>query len=375
MPLVGHTVAADARIDTACRLHVRMCDECWLVQTDDALPSGQRPLPDAPPAGSRTWAGRYAKALRTRLRLRGDSLVMEIDPHEGGLLGHFRDDGVPVLGIGLSTGGTGVPTEIALFNTETAMDIAVRHGRADLVIANDVLQHAPDLFEFAAGLASILRPNGVLVLQAPHLLSLLQKAQFDAFGHDRCTYLSLRVLEHVLRSVGLRVFDAGILPDDGGSLRVHACHAVSPYVAWAGLKAVRLAEGQEERNRPDLYAGFADRADAARDEARSFVRARRVAGRRVAAYGAVARGSMLLNYCGMTEQEITCVGDADSARHGRLMPGSRIPVVSLENLAGDSPDDVFILSWPDAADAATRLMPLRRMGAQLWTLLPRVARA
>lgn len=260
------------------------------------------------------------------------------------------------------------------FNTETAMEIAVRHGCADLVVATDVVPHAPDLFEFAAGLASILRPNGILVIQVPHLLALVQKVQFDAFRHNSYTYLSLRVLEHVLRSLGLRVFDAERVPDHGGSLGIQACHVVAPHAARPGLKAVRLAEGLGDGDRVAAYAGFSDRVAAAQDDMREFLRTRRTAGRRVAAYGVATRGNTLLNCCGVTTAEIPCVADPDPAKHGRVLPGSRLPIVPVEALMADPPDDVVILPWPSAAEIAQKLLPLRQLGTQLWTPVPRITR-
>lgn len=306
--------------------------------------------------------------------------MIEIASNDGASLRSFQDAGTQVLRIepepvtAAAATQAGIPSAIAQFNTETAMEIAVRHGCADLVIANDVLPHSPDLFDFAAGLASILRPNGVLTLQVPHLLSLVQKMQFDAFRHDFYTYLSLHVLEHVFRSVGLRVFDAERLPDHGGSLRILACHVVGPHATRPGLKSVRLAESFGECERQDFYAGFSDRAATARDEIRDFLQNRRAAGRRVAAYGVSTRGSTLLNCCSITTDEIACIADPDPAKHGRMTPGSHIPIVPPQVLTADPPDDILILPWPSAAEIAQKLLPLRQFGSQLWTALPRIAR-
>jgi hypothetical protein len=214
----------------------------------------------------------------------------------------------------------------------------------------------------------------VLILQVPHLLSLIQKVQFDAIRHDRYTYLSLRVLEHMLRSVSLRVFDAERLPDHGGSLRIYACHAVGPHAAKPGLKSVRLAEVFAQIGRHDMFAGFTERAASAREEIVDFVRTRRAAGRRVAAYGAAARGSTLLGCCGITPQDIDWVADPDPTKHGRLLPGSRIPIVPLETMQTEPPDDIVILPWPNAPEIAAELAPLRHQGTQLWTTVPRITR-
>ena len=379
LPLANRTVDPDALPDPLYPLHVRICDNCTLVQLADVAEpkNGAAPRPSRPvrSAVCVTQTKRYAEALRKRLHLDAGSLVIEIGVTDGTFLPHFQAAGVPVLAIEAAGTDTGLPTETGRFDTETAMQIAVRHGCADLVIANDVLPLAPNLFDFAAGLASILRPNGVLTLQVPHLLSLVQKIQFDAFRHDTYTYLSLKVLEHVLRSVGLRVFDAERVPDHAGSLRVQACHAVGPYAARPGLKAVRLAERIAEQDGRDFFAGFGNQVAAVRNEIQDFLRTRRIAGRRVAAYGAATRGTTLLNACGITPQEIACVADPDPKKHGRLLPGSRIPIVPIETLIASPPHDLIILPWPYAAEIALKLQPLRSLGSQLWTAIPRIMRA
>lgn len=376
VPLTNRTLVADAPDDALHRLHLRICDHCTLVQLADvtAPTTFIRPTPHV---SQRSAAGlreskRHAEVMRKQLRLNDHSLVIEIGSRNGTLLPHFQAAGIPVLGVeSAATDDHQVPTAVGLFNTETAMEIAVQHGCADLVIATNVLAHAPDLFDFAAGLCSILRPNGVLILQVPHLLSLVQKMQFDAFRHDCYTYLSLHVLEQVLRPVGLRVFDAERLPDHGGSLRIHACHAAGPHAARPGLKAVRLVEGFAAR---DVYAGFSDRVSMARDEIRDFLETRRIAGRRMVAYGAVTRGGTLLNCCGITTQQIAYVADPDPAKHGRLLAGSRIPIRPVETLMDDPPDDILILPWPNAAEIGLRLLPLRHRGTQLWTAVPKIMR-
>lgn len=376
LPLANRTVAADEADDPSFRLHVRLCDTCTLAQVDDVLPFASI---EAPRRSLRSPVGqiqdrRYADTIRDRLRLGGDSLVIEV----GGsaLLPYFKASGISVLTIepwGI-TPGIGLPTDPTPFNTETAMDIAVRYGRADFVASVNVLPYVANLFDCVAGLASILRPNGILGLQVPHLLSLVQKLQFDAFRHDCYTYLSLVVLERLLRSVGLRVFDAEMLPDCGGSLRLQACHSEGPFQGRPGLKAVRMAESIAEQGHPDFYSGFAERAVIARDEITDFLRTRHAAGRKVAAYGAGARGTTLLNCCGMTAREIISVGTRNADNEGQVLAGSRIPVVSVETLIGQSPDDILILNWPLAAEAVTELMPLRHRGTQFWTALPRITR-
>nr|WP_294550448.1 class I SAM-dependent methyltransferase [uncultured Rhodopila sp.] len=341
-------------------LHIRLCNDCGLAQTSD-IPAGA--VADPAFAEPAARPGRYAETLRDRFRLGTDSLVIDLSPAESPLLSRLQAAGIP-----------GFAIDPAVFGTDTAMKAAVERGCADVLVAHDVLPHAPDLFDFAAGLACILRPNGVLSLQFPHLLSLLQGVQFDAFRHDTHTYLSLPVTQHLLRSVGLRVFDAERLPEDGGCLRIQACHAHSPHPARHGLKAVRLAEAEAEAQRPALYRQFAGRVAVAREDILGFLRDRRRAGRVVAACGATARGSALLNNCGITTNEIACVAEAEPNRHGRWLAGCRIPVVPMEMLAQRAPDDIIILPWFAAAQLAVRLQPLRQAGTQLWRLLPRIER-
>nr|WP_294501637.1 methyltransferase C-terminal domain-containing protein [uncultured Rhodopila sp.] len=355
VPLTHRSLAA-AEPDTRHPLHIRLCDHCGLAQTGASPGGAAADHAFAEPAGR---PGRYAETLRSRFHLNADSLVVDIGAAESPLLPHVQAAGIPVH-----------PIEAATFNTATAMQIAVQQGCADIVLAHGVLPLAADMFEFAAALACILRPNGVVSLQFPHLLSLIQRVQFDAFRPDIRAHLSLPVTERLLRSVGLRVFDAERIPDDGGSLRLHVCHLHSRRDARPGVKAVRLTEADQ----PALAAGFAARVALARDDIRGFLRARRDAGRRVTAYGATARAAMLLNLCGVTPDEIATVADTDTTQHGRRMPGSRLPIGAPESVTADPPDDLIILPGPHVSDILRHFPTLRQTGTQIWTLLPRIAR-
>jgi hypothetical protein len=361
LPIAAGSLVATER-DTLHPLHVRVCDHCGLAQTAEP-PPGVSAVAGSFAATAAARPGRYAETLRDRFHLNADSLAIVIG--SAALLPGLQAAGIPVLH---------APAEPAGFTTEAAMQIAVRHGCADIVVAHDVLPHAADVFECAAALGCILRPNGVISLQFPHLQSLVQRDQFDAFRHDTCAWLSLSVTERLLRSVGLRVFDAERLPDEGGSLRLHACHAQSPRPSRPCLKAVRLAEMAALTDQPALFDGFAGRVDLAQHDIRAFLRFRREAGRKVAAYGATARGAMLLNVCGITPEEVTYVADPDPAQHGRLMPGSRIPILDPAVLSADPPEDLIMPPWPSAPEIIHRNPLLRHCGAQLWTLLPGIAR-
>jgi 2-polyprenyl-3-methyl-5-hydroxy-6-metoxy-1,4-benzoquinol methylase len=384
LPLANRTVAAGAPDEPAYPLHARICDNCKLVQIDDVAPPEAVAAPSAYLSSSSATrvlqAGRYAARMQRSLGLTAQSLVIEIGSNDGYLLRHFQMAGIPVFGIdparnaAAAADSLGIPMEVGVFNTGTAMEVAVRRGRADLLVANNVASHVPDLFDFAAGCACLLRPKGVMTLQVPHLLAVVQKVQFDVFRHDTYVYLSLQVLERVLRSVGLRVFDAEREPDHGGSLRIHACHVISPHPARAGLKSVRAAEAFAEKDKRDLFAGFSDRVAAACEDIRGFLQNKRAAGHRVAAYGAAVRGSTLLNACGITTDLISCVADLDPAKHGRCLPGSRVPIVPLEALLRDPPNDILVLPWTNASEIVAPLFPLRQLGTQLWAPVPRMTR-
>lgn len=383
LPLAGHTVAAGEPA-SAYPLRVRVCESCLLVQIDDA---GIPNLADGPMPGRSTCstacqdhARRLATTMRQRLGLGAGSMVIEVASRGGTLLRHFHAAGAAVLRVGSPAQKPGIsadrdiPIEGESLNTTTAMGIAVRHGRADLVVASNVLPEVADLFDFAAGCASILRPKGIVVFQFPWLLSILQKVQFDAFRHNRFTYLSLFTLERVLRPVGLRVFDAEPVADHGGSLRVYACHSRGPHAARPALKAARQAEAQAQLDQPQGYAGFDAKVDAAIRDVRDFLGIRRAAERSVAAWGATGRGASLLNACGIKVDQVAWVADPDPAKQSRLLPHSRIPIIAPAALLAHRPDDVLILPWPNAAEIAAGLLPLRQRGTQFWVASPAIRR-
>lgn len=362
-------------------LQVLVCDHCLLVQVGESVP------PEAIFAAdyayfssfSASWvahAQRYAAAMTRRFHLDATSLVAEVASNDGYLLQHFHAVDIPVLGIEPAAGVAaaarriGVRTEQMFFGADTAAGLAAQYGRADLIAANNVLAHVPDLPGFVAGFATMLRLEGVATFEFPHLLSLLQLVQFDTIYHEHFSYLSLLVVEHVLRDAGLRVFDVECLPTHGGSLRVFACHANASHASRPGLDAVRAREAEAGLDRPETYDTFARKVAGIQRGFREFVALEHARGRRLAAYGAAAKGNTFLNSCGITAGDIICVADRNPAKQGRLLPGSHIPVVSPEALAAQRPDDVVILPWNLAEEVAAELAPLRSAGTRLWVAVP-----
>ncbi|MGE0417909.1 MAG: methyltransferase domain-containing protein [Acetobacteraceae bacterium] len=387
MPLANTYVTRDeagSGVDRPHPLHVRVCDSCLLAQVDTTIP------PDAIfsdyayfSSYSTSWvehAARYATAMIDRFGLGPASRVMEVASNDGYLLRHFHAAGIQVLGIepainvAASARRIGIPTETVFFGADTAMEIAAQHGRADLIAANNVLAHVPDIFGFVAGFAAVLRPNGVVTFEFPHLLNLLEEVQFDTIYHEHYSYLSLLVVERVLRSTGLRAFDVERLPTHGGSLRVYACHAGGPHSTRPGLRNVRAAEKRAMLNDPDTYDRFAPKVAAVRAGFQIFLSAQRASGRRVAAYGAAAKGNTFLNFCGASARDIACIADRNPAKQGRLTPGSHIPIVAPEVLFDSPPDDVIILPWNLTAEVTAQLAPLRQAGTQFWIASPTMRR-
>ncbi|HUB15742.1 MAG TPA: class I SAM-dependent methyltransferase [Acetobacteraceae bacterium] len=372
---------AAAGADRAYPLRVMVCDHCLLVQVAESLP------PDAIFAAdyayfssfSASWvahARRYAEAMTERFGLGPQSLVAEVASNDGYLLQHFRAAGIPVLGIEPAAGVAasarriGVRTEQMFFAADTAAGLAARYGRADLIAANNVLAHVPDLAGFVAGFTAMLRPEGVATFEFPHLLRLLQLVQFDTIYHEHFSYLSLLVVEQALRGAGLRAFDVERLPTHGGSLRVFACHTAASHAPRPGLHQVRADEAAAGLDRPETYNDFAPEVARICQSVRNFVTEQGRRGRVLAAYGAAAKGNTLLNTCGITARDVICVADRNPAKQGKLLPGSHIPVVSPEALANARPADVLVLPWNIADEIAAELAPLHAAGTRLWVLVP-----
>jgi SAM-dependent methyltransferase len=375
---------AEHGADRCYRLHAKVCDSCLLVQVDEVV-SPDSIFSDYAyfSSYSTSWvehARRYAEAMIERFNLGTGSLVMEVASNDGYLLRHFHAAGIPVLGIepaanvAASARAIGIPTEVTFFGVDTAMQIAAVHGSADLVAANNVLAHVPDIFSFVAGFAAVLRPNGVVTFEFPHLLNLIEQVQFDTIYHEHYSYLSLLVVERVLRSTGLRAFDVDRIPTHGGSLRVYACHARGPHSTHSRLRALRVAETNAGLDRASAYDDFGPKVAAVQAGFRDFVAHRKAAGRRVAAYGAAAKGNTFLNSCGITDRDIICVADRNPAKQGRLLPGSHVPIVPPEALADTGADDLIILPWNIAPEIAGQLSDLRKTGTQFWTACPTMQR-
>jgi hypothetical protein len=345
-----------AGTEQAYPLHARVCHNCFLVQVDDVVPADAI-FDDAYAyfsSYSTSWvehARRYAVAMRNRFGLGPESRVIEVASNDGYLLQHFVQMAVPVLGIEPTANtaqaaiARGVPTEVRFFNVATGKDLAQRGLRADLMAANNVLAHVPDIGDFVGGFREALKDEGVVTFEFPHLLKLIELVQFDTIYHEHYSYLSLVTVAQVLAANGLRPFDVERLSTHGGSLRLFCCHADARYEETEALGALRAEEHAAQLDRIEGYAGFTPRCEAVRDGFRAYLAQAKAGGRKVAAYGAAAKGNTFLNYCGTTADDVAASFDANPAKQGKFLPGSHVPILAPALVAQIQPDDLVIMPW------------------------------
>ncbi len=362
-------------------LHARVCGACFLVQIDAAVPPEEIFSDYAYFSSySESWvahARRFCAAARDRFGLGPESLVVEVASNDGYLLRHFVATGVPVLGIEPAANvarvaeAAGVPTLTRFFGLEIAHELAAAGRSADLLVGNNVLAHVPDLNDFVAGLAALVKPAGVISIEAPHLLELIEGVQFDTIYHEHFSYFSLLAVEHVFARHGLRVFDVETLETHGGSLRILACREAADRAEEPGLARVRARESAAGLDRLDAYTGFGARVAEAQASLIAFLERARREGRTVAAYGAAAKGNTLLNACGVGRDDIAGVADVSPHKQGRYMPGSRLPIHAPEWLRETRPDYVLILPWNLKHEIVERMAFVREWGGRFVVPIPR----
>lgn len=362
-------------------LHAWVCDECRLVQAEAFVPPedifGHYAYFSS---YSDSWvehARQFTLMARARFGLDAASQVIEVASNDGYLLRHFIAAGVPALGIEPAANvaevarAAGVPTEVRFFGQETAGSLVERGLSADLVVGNNVLAHVPDINDFVGGLARVLKPDGVVSVEFPHLLRLIEDVQFDTIYHEHFYYLSLLAVERIFAAHGLKVFDVEQLPTHGGSLRVLAARATSTrHPEGPGLARVRAAEDAAGLRDNAIYEGFQARLKPIREGLRTFLAQARAQGHTVAAYGAAAKGNTLLNFCGVTADDIAYVVDRNPHKQGQLLPGSRLPIHAPEKLMETKPDFVLILPWNITQEIVTANKAVRDWGGRFVVAIP-----
>jgi hypothetical protein len=362
-------------------LRVMVCQRCWLVQTDDfAAPTE---LFDADYAYyssvSSSWLAHsrlFVDQAVRRFHLGPTSHVVEVASNDGYLLQYFQARNIPCLGIEPTAGpagmarSRGIATVEAFFGRELGGRLAL-DVQADLTVAINVLAHVPDINDFVAGFEALLAPTGIATFEFPHLLRLVEGTQFDTIYHEHFSYLSLTTVRQILGSAGLEVFDVEELPTHGGSIRVFARRAGSSGEApTPSLARVQQLEDDARVTSPTFYTGFQAAAERVRDGFRTFLEEKRAGGWTVAGYGAAAKGNTLLNFAGVGPDLLCAVADANPAKQGKYLPGSRIPIVTEEALSSLRPDYVVILPWNLRGEIMGQLDYLRAAGTKFVTAVP-----
>lgn len=364
-------------------LKVKVCDKCWLVQTEDYARADELFRHDYAyfSSTSTTWlesAANYAYNITRRLGLSSASHVIEVASNDGYLLKNFVAAGIPCLGIEptASTAAVaerlGIPVMREFFGEALGKRLAAEGKAADLIAGNNVFAHVPDINDFTRGLKAALKPGGTITLEFPHLMRLIQHAQFDTIYHEHFSYLSLYPVMQIFAAAGLRVHDVEELTTHGGSLRVYGVHADDPRPATPAVDALLAEEERQGLRGLDAYRTFQARTDRIKDDFVSFLIEQKRAGKRVAAYGAAAKGNTLLNYAGIGTDLLPFVCDAASAKQGKFMPGSRIPILPPTALRAQPLDYVIILPWNIAAEVRAQNADLARQGTRFVTVVPRL---
>jgi len=363
-------------------LHVWVCDRCLLVQLEEYVRPDEIFTEYAYFSSfSTSWvehARRYADEMVERLGLSAESLVVEVGSNDGYLLQHFVELGVPVLGIepaanvAASAVERGIPTLVEFFGEATAIRLAAEGRRASLVLGNNVLAQVPDLNDFVAGLAALLADDGVLTLEFPHLVNLIEGNQFDTIYHEHFSYFSLLTTRAIFEAHGLELFDVDELPTHGGSLRVYGQRQGAGREVSSRVGA--LLRREEELGFATLapYASFAAQVEETKRALLEFLIEARRRGKTVVGYGAPGKGNTLLNYCGIRTDFLDYTVDRNPYKHGLLLPGTRIPIHPPERIAETKPDYILILPWNLRDEIVQQLAYAREWGAEFVIPIPTV---
>jgi 2-polyprenyl-3-methyl-5-hydroxy-6-metoxy-1,4-benzoquinol methylase len=362
-------------------LHVMVCESCWLAQTTETPPadvifSHDYAYLSSWSAGWVDHARRYADAMTDRFGLGPQSKVVEIASNDGYLLQHFVAKGIPVLGVEPAghaaslAEAKGVPTKVEFFDQASATRLRAEGHGADLMAANNVLAHVPDIRAFAAGFKALLKPQGIATFEFPHLARLLTQVQFDTIYHEHYSYLSLTFVQRLLEEVGLQVFDIERLPTHGGSLRVFTGHPGAHPVS-ASVAEVQAEEYALHLNATTGYTGMAAKVDRILADFRAFLASARAASKIVAGYGAAAKGNTFLNVAGIGPQDgIAFVVDRNPSKQNTLLPGSHIPVLPPDEIVTRRPDYLVILPWNIAPEVMEQEARIRDWGGRFVTAIP-----
>ena len=362
-------------------LKVMVCNVCWLVQTEDYAQADE--LFDAEYAyfssTSTGWlkhAKSYAEKMTKELGLNHKSLVIEVASNDGYLLKNFLEKNIPCLGIEPTASTAKVSEEIGIpvlqefFSEQLGKLLALERGQGDLIVGNNVYAHVPDINDFTRGLKAALKPGGTITLEFPHIMRLIEFNQFDTIYHEHFSYLSLYTADKIFKEAGLRIWDVEELPTHGGSLRIYGCHIDDFREASPAVE--KVLKNEQERGLQDLkiYKDFQAKADKIKNDFLAFLITQKKLGKKVAAYGAAAKGNTLLNYAGVKLDLLPFVCDAASAKQNKFMPGSHIPIHKPSILFDHSLDYVVIFPWNIANEVVQQNKKLKETGVVFITAIP-----
>lgn len=362
-------------------LHVYVCAQCWLVQLEE-FSSPHDIFCDYAyfSSFSDSWiahAKTYVEMITARFALDKNSKVVEIASNDGYLLQNFVARGIPVLGVepaanvAESAIKKGINTKVLFFGEKTAIDLRAEGWSADLIIGNNVLAHVPDLNDFVKGLKVLLKPTGVITMEFPHLLRLIEQNQFDTIYHEHFSYFSFLAAEQVFLRHGMKLFDVEELPTHGGSLRIYAAHehdASKP----VGVRAKELKSKEQAAgfSRLDYYLSFGPQVETTKRKLLSFLISAKQDGKRVVGYGAPAKGNTLLNYCGVRTDLIEYTVDRSPHKQGQFLPGVHIPIYGPEHIKQTHPDYVLILPWNLQDEVMAQMAFIREWGGKFVVPIP-----
>ena len=384
-PLCESYLPAEAlnQVERFYPLHAYVCERCFLVQVEQYV------SPEAIfteyayfSSFSDSWlahAKAYVDMIASRLGLSGTSRVIELGSNDGYLLQYFVARGMPVLGVEPARNvaeaavARGVPTHVAMFGRQTARELQAQGLQADLLIGNNVLAQVPDVNDFVAGMKLLLKPGGVITMEFPHLMRLMQENQFDTIYHEHFSYFSFLTAERIFAAHGLRLFDVQELRTHGGSLRIYAGHAEESGTPESeDVTRLRAREASAGLNRLETYAAFTEQVHETKRRLLEFLINVKRAGKHIAGYGAPGKGNTLLNYCGIRTDFLDYTVDRNPYKHGRFLPGTHIPIHAPEKIRQTRPDYVLILPWNLKDEIMEQVSYIREWAGQFVVPIPDV---
>lgn len=362
-------------------LKIKVCDQCWLVQTEDYTQADELFSSDyayfsSTSTGWLIHAAKYAEKMTQRLHLFRDSLVIEIASNDGYLLKNFVSAGIPCIGIEptASTAAAaeklGIPVMREFFGEQLGKQLATMGQLADLIAGNNVYAHVPDINDFTRGLKAALKTGGTITLEFPHLMRLIEHTQFDTVYHEHFSYLSLYTVKKIFKAADLHIYDVEELSTHGGSLRIYGCHAEESRQPSPAVSALLAEEARRGLQTLATYQHFQANADRVKDDLLTFLIEQKRTGKTVAAYGAAAKGNTLLNYAGVKSDLLPFVCDAATAKQGKFMPGSHIRILPPITLTKQHLDYLLILPWNIAVEVKQQNARLAELGTKFVTAVP-----